>query len=284
MRMAKPGEPMAAEQIEGKMPIAARHGRLIRWGRFALGSGASALPPFLTCMGILLAWEALARLANIPQIILPPPSEVAAEILRSFPLLAKHALATGTETVVAYLLSAALGIVIASALTLFRPLKEAFYPYLVALQTVPKIALAPLFIVWLSIGFESRLAIGVFVSVFSIIVSLMSGLRATPPDILRLARSVRAGTLQTFFHVRFPYALAYLFSGLKIASTTVVIGVVVGEFISSEVGLGHLIMFAASRLETQLVMAAIAVLCLIGIAMYGTVSLLERLVQRWYPL
>jgi len=246
--------------------------------------GASALPAILTCVGILLAWEALAQLAGIPQIVLPAPSEVGTEIVRSHRLLAGHALATGSETIAAYLLSAALGIFIASALTLSRPLKEAFYPYLVALQTVPKIALAPLFIVWLSIGFESRLAIAVFVSVFSIIVSLMSGLRATPPDALRLARSVGAGTLQTFFHLRFPYALSYLFSGLKIASTTVVIGVVVGEFITSEEGLGHLIMFAAARLETQLVMAAIAVLCLIGLAMYGAVCLLERLVLRWYPL
>lgn len=275
---------MAAEHTAGELPDGLHSEHLVRLRRAALGGGASALPAFLTIVGILLAWEALARLADIPKIVLPSPSEVAAEMVRSFPLLAKHALATGTETVAAYLVSVALGIFIASVLTLFKPLKESFYPYLVALQTVPKIALAPLFIVWLSIGFESRLAIAVFVSVFSIIVSLMSGLRATPPDTLRLARSVGAGTLQTFVHVRFPYALGYLFSGLKIASTTVVIGVVVGEFITSEEGLGNLILFAASRLETQLVMAAIAILCLIGLAMYGAVSLLEQLVLRWYPL
>ncbi|GAA4323841.1 ABC transporter permease [Pigmentiphaga soli] len=239
-----------------------------------------AAPAVAVALALVALWEALCGLLHINTVILPAPSDVAAAVADHWPALLADTVATASETVAAFVLAAALGIAGASALTLSTLLKEAFYPYLVALQTVPKIALAPLFTVWLSVGFTSRLAIAVFVSVFSILVPLMSGLRQTPPDTLRLARCCGAGRLQVFLHIRFPYALDFLFSGLKIAATTVVIGVVVGEFISSDKGLGHLIMYSAARMETPMVMAAVLMLCALGLALYGAVAWADGAVRR----
>jgi NitT/TauT family transport system permease protein len=238
-------------------------------------------PAILTALTILLAWQVLVVYLQIPKILLPTPSDIIFTFVDQFPTLRRNALSTAFETVLSFLLAVFIGTAIASALSLSRILKEALYPYLVSIQVIPKIALAPLFTVWLSIGIESRLALAVFMSLFSIIISLMTGLMNSPHGPVQLARSLNASTMQIFRSIRFPYAVSYWFSGMRIASTTAVIGVVIGEFISSDAGLGYLILSAAARLDTAMVMAAILMLSFIGLAMYGAVVACESVVRRW---
>jgi NitT/TauT family transport system permease protein len=149
-------------------------------------------------------------------------------------------------------------------------------------QLIPKIALAPLFIVWLGIGLPSRVTFSIFICFFPILIATATGLQSLPLDMLRLCRSVGASNWQILLSVRFPMALPFIFSGMKIAATLAIIGIVVGEFIASRAGLGYLILFASSRQQTDLSLACIAVLCAVGLLVYGLTALAERLFAVWH--
>ena len=143
-------------------------------------------------------------------------------------------------------------------------------------------AIAPLFILWFGIGWESRVAIALFIAFFPIVISTVSGLNAADPAILRLCKSLAASRQQVFFKVLLPYSTPFLFNGMKISITLAIIGIIVGEFITSQRGLGYIILFAGSRLETPIVMAALLMLCAIGLGLYGTIALAEHLVMKRY--
>jgi NitT/TauT family transport system permease protein len=205
-------------------------------------------------------------------------------LIRAWPLLSQHAVPTTLEAVAGFLLATLSGVLLATALVASSWIRAALYPNVVFFQLIPKIALAPLFIVWLGIGSESRLAFSLFVSFFPVVIATATGLSNVPADMVRLCRSLAASDWQIFLSVRFPYALPYIFSGMKIAITFSIIGVVVGEFITAQAGLGYLILFASSKAETGLILAAITVLCGVGLALFGLVGLAERLVlQRYGP-
>jgi len=145
---------------------------------------------------------------------------------------------------------------------------------------IPKVALAPLFVVWLGIGSESRVAFAAFVSFFPVVISAAVGFANAETSALRLCRSLTASEWQSFAMVRFPFALPAIFSGMKIAMTMAIIGVIIGEFISAQAGLGFYILYVSSRMETALIFAALLVLCVIGMALFGAVALAEQLVRR----
>ena len=147
---------------------------------------------------------------------------------------------------------------------------------------IPKIALAPWFVVWLGISSESRVAFATFISFFPVVISAAVGFSNTEASTLRLCRSLTASEWQSFVMVRLPFALPAIFSGMKIAMTMAIIGVIIGEFISAKAGLGFYILYASSRMETAAIFAAIFVLCVIGLALFGVVAGAERLVRRWY--
>lgn len=238
--------------------------------------------PIATAAIVVVAWELFVRFAGVPAMILPAPTEVYRTLVRIYPLLVTHSLPTMLETVAGFVLATVLGVVLAIVITYSPSWRAALYPNLVFFQLIPKIALAPLFIVWLGIGSSSRLAFALFISFFPIVISMITGLAEVDRDMLRLCRSLTATEWQIFTSVRFPYSLPYLFSGMKIAMTMAMIGVIVGEFISAQSGLGYLIIFATSRAETAVIMAAIVVLCAIGLALYGFVVLGEIWMRRWY--
>jgi NitT/TauT family transport system permease protein len=238
--------------------------------------------PLATALACLAAWEGLVRGRRIPSAILPPPSEVLQRLVEVRGLLMEHAWPTTVETVAGFFLAAVVGIAVAIAITYSQLVREALYPLLVVFQLIPKVALAPLFIVWLGIGSSSRLVFALFISFFPVVISTAAGLINVDRYMIRLARSLTASDWQIFVEIRFPSALPHIFSGLKIAVTLSIIGVIVGEFITAQAGLGYLIVFATSRAETAAIMAAIVVLCLIGLVLYGAVALAERLMFRWY--
>jgi NitT/TauT family transport system permease protein len=199
-----------------------------------------------------------------------------------YPLILTHAIPTTVETLTAFAISVPLGIALAVAMTYSKYVNWALYPNLIFFQLIPKIALAPLFIVWLGIGSSSRVSFSVFICFFPILIATAAGLQSVDRDMLRLCRSVLATEMQIMVHVRLPYSLPYVFSGMKISVTLAIIGIVVGEFIASQAGLGYLILFASSRQQTDLSLACITVLCAVGLALYGLVAIGERLMQRWY--
>jgi len=248
----------------------------------ALVGARSVVLPLLLAGAVLLLWELGVRLGGVPEVILPAPTRILAIVLDKRDILLRHAWPTILESAGGFVLSSLLGIGLAILLSYSRLAREALYPNLVFFQLIPKIALAPLFIIWLGIGSESRLAFAVFISFFPIVISTLAGFSSVDPNMVRLCRSLTATEWQVFSSVKFPSALPYIFSGMKVAMTLAIIGVIIGEFITAQQGLGYLIVFATARADTVVAMASIAVLCAGGLLLYGVVAAAEALANRFY--
>jgi NitT/TauT family transport system permease protein len=249
---------------------------------FGLARGTArrvALPAGLFGL-FLIAWQLGVGWAKVSPTLLVPPSDIWRAIVAGHALLLAHAVPTTVQLVASFVLAASVGIGAGIVLASSLRVRQAVFPHIVVFQLVPKIAIAPLFIVWFGIGAPSRLAFAIFLAFFPILVSTVSGLTGTDPGILRLCRALTATRWQTFRFVRLPYALPHIFSGLKIASTMALVGLIVGEFVTAQSGLGYLVMFASSVSETGLVYAAIAFLCVLGLALYGCVALAEHYAMK----
>ena len=251
-------------------------------GVVARGGARGIVLPILLAAAVLVIWEFWVRLAHIPAVILPAPSAIIDIMLSQHEILLRHAIPTVLESAGGFALASILGIGLAVWLSYSRTAREALYPNLVFFQLIPKIALAPLFIIWLGIGSESRLAFSVFISFFPIIIATLAGSNNVDRNMVRLCQSLTASEWQTFKSVKFPSALPYIFSGMKVAMTLAIIGVIIGEFITAQRGLGYLIVFATARAETGVAMAAIVVLCGGGLLLYGIVALAEAIANRRY--
>ncbi len=238
--------------------------------------------PIATAGFVLLLWQALCAVAHIPHVILPAPSEIAGALWHLLPTLLKEAVPTTLDSLVAFAIATSLGVGLAVALTYSPLIRDTLYPNLVAFQLIPKVALAPLFVVWLGITSESRIAFSTFVCFFPVVISAVVGFAGADGSTLRLCRSLTASDWQSFLLVRFPFALPAIFSGMKIAMTMAIIGVIIGEFISAKAGLGFYILYASSRMDTAAIFAALFVLCMIGVALFGAVTLAERHVRQHY--
>ena len=238
--------------------------------------------PIATAAAVLGLWQVGCGLFHVPSVILPVPSEIAVELWRILPLLAQNAVPTTLDSLASFGLATALGVALAIAVTYSPLIRDTFYPNLVAFQLVPKVALAPLFVVWLGITSESRIAFSTFSCFFPVVISAVVGFAGTDKSTLRLCRSLTASDWQSFMLVRLPFALPAIFSGMKIASTMAVIGVIIGEFISAKAGLGYYILYASSRMDTPAIFAALFVLCMIGMALFGAVALAERQVRNHF--
>jgi NitT/TauT family transport system permease protein len=242
----------------------------------------AALGSLLAVAGMVAMWEALVRWLPISPGLLAPPSAVLAALVEHPDLLAEHAAATAGETVLGFLLACVVGASLGALLSGFDAFRRVAMPWVLALQIVPKMALAPLFVVWLGVGAPCRLAFAIFLAFFPVLIGTMAGLAGTDRGALLLCHALGATAWQTTVRVRLPYAVPQLLAGMKTAATMALLGVVIGEFVTAQQGLGYLVMFAASLGETALVLAAIVLLCVIGLALYGAVLLAERGFARWY--
>ncbi|MGD0849974.1 ABC transporter permease [Bradyrhizobium sp.] len=240
-----------------------------------------ALPLGLAAI-VLLGWQLAVTLGHIPPVILPSPISITHYIIARYDILLMHAVPTTLESAAAFVLATLLGIALAILITYSRLAREALYPNLVFFQLIPKIALAPLFIIWLGIGSQSRITFAVFIAFFPVVIATTAGFANVDKGMLRLCRSLTASEWQIFTSVRFPAALPHIFSGMKIAVTLAIIGVIIGEFITAQAGLGYLIIFATARADTEISMAAIVVLCVCGLLLYGLVALGESIANRFY--
>jgi NitT/TauT family transport system permease protein len=238
--------------------------------------------PVLTAAVLLIGWQGVTRFWAIPAVLLPAPSDIGRQLAAVWPELLYQASFTGAEAVAACVLSAVLGAGTAAMLAASPLLREMLYPNLVAFQLIPKIALAPLFVIWLGIDAPSRVVFSTFISFFPVAIGTLTGLLGANPNAIRLCQSLTASPGQIFRHVQVPNALPFFFSAMRVASTLSVIGIVIGEFISSKRGLGSYILLAGSRAETARIFAALVVLCIIGLGLYAVIAGLEwRVKKAW---
>ena len=239
------------------------------------------LYPLVGLIAIVALWQGYVRLTGISRIVLPSPSDIFFASVHNYGLLLRETWPTLTATVFGFGIALALGIPLAVCVANSRLLNLALYPILVATQSVPKVAIAPIVLVWFGFGMQSKLAIAFLVAFFPIVVDTATGLRATPTGLLELARSLRASRWQVFLKVQMPAALPFIFSGAKVAITLAVIGAVIGEFVGSVDGLGNLLLTANSQLESPLAWAALIWLSVLGILLFAAVALVERLAMPW---
>jgi NitT/TauT family transport system permease protein len=239
-------------------------------------------PPLGIALTIIL-WHWACVQFKLPTSALPTPGQVLDAAVGRWDLLLSEGWVTLKETLYGFLLALAVGIPIAVAVTNSQTLNLMFSPILIALQSVPKVALAPILLVWFGIGIESKLAIAWLVAFFPIVVDTSAGLQSTPRELLELARSLRASRWQVFAKVQFPAALPFVVTGSKVAVTLAVIGAVIGEFVGSSEGLGFLLLSATSQINTPLAFAALFALAALGILAYLLVVAAEWLLGPWLP-
>ena len=213
---------------------------------------------------LILAWQIAVPLAGLSEFILPTPLEIGKRIITSFPLLWSHSGVTLFEVLAGFGLSVAIGIPTALAIFYSRIFERAIYPILVALQTVPKIVLAPLLVLYLGYGWAPKITLAFLISFFPIVISTVVGLKSLDKELVNLVRSMGAGEIQTFFKIRLPAALPNVFGGFKVAISLAVIGAIIGEYVAAEQGLGYLQLQANSQFDTTLNFATVVVISGIG--------------------
>ncbi|UJA19521.1 ABC transporter permease [Thermoleophilia bacterium SCSIO 60948] len=245
------------------------------------------LAPLAAVLVLLGAWELAARwdvlsdALGIEPFLIPAPSEVAEALWVDRSLLAEDSLVTAVEIVLGLAIALLVGLGAALALHASTVLRRAFLPLLIASQTIPIIAIAPILVVWFDYGIGPKLAIVALICFFPITVNGLDGLRSVDPGLRRTMLTLRASPAQILRRVELPSALPFVFSGLRIAAVVAVIGAVFAEWAGSSSGLGHLILTAQGQLQTARVFAAIVCLSALALALYGAIALAERLICPW---
>jgi len=230
---------------------------------------------------ILAIWQAYAQAFDVSKIVLPSPADIVAVSWQRYDLLLTETWPTFIESVCGFALALVLGIPMAVCVANSRLLNLSLYPILIATQSVPKVAIAPIILVWFGLGMQSKLAIAFLVAFFPVVVDTATGLQETPPGLLELARSLRASRWQVFWKIQLPAALPFIFSGAKVAVTLAVIGAVIGEFVGSVDGLGNLLLSANAQLNGPLAWAALVWLSVMGIVLFIAVVVAQRLTMPW---
>src|SRR6478609_7188260 len=247
--------------------------------------GVKLLRMLTSVAGILVflaIWQAGVMLSGVPAYLLPAPTEIAQTFIDEFPRLLRHGWVTTYEMLLGYLLAVAIAIPLAIAITSSQRFDEFVMPTMLFFQVVPKVAIAPLFLVWFGVGVLPKVLVAFLISFFPIVIDAAVGLRSMSSEMRDLARSMGATRMQVFARFRLPTSLPYLFSGLKVAATLAVAGAVVGEFVGADKGLGYLLLVTNSNLQTALMFATIAALTVIGLVFYYLVELLEGMLIPWH--
>jgi len=246
----------------------------------------SRIKGFASVVGVLfgccLIWEVLVRVLDVPLFMLPPPSVIFMALVTNPQIYAYHAIYSLYSTIAGFVLAVVLGVILAVAIVHSKFLERTLYTVLVTLNSVPKVAVAPLFIIWLGTGLEPKVAIAAMIAIFAIVIDSVHGLKSVEPEMLDLGRALKGSTLKLMIKIRFPHALPALFSGMKVAISLALIGAIVGEFVAAKRGLGYLIMLSQGQYDTVTMFGAIAVLALLGIVLFFLLDALERLALPWH--
>jgi NitT/TauT family transport system permease protein len=238
--------------------------------------------PVVAMIGVLVLWAAAVKVFEIPDYLLPAPQDVVRRMARDWYVLARNAAYTLQSVLIGFSAGALVGVPLAFAVVLSRSIERVTMPLLVMSQTIPKVAIAPILVVWLGFGILPKIAIVFLISFFPIVVSTVVGLKNVEADMIDLVRSMGANTLKIMLRVRGPSALPQMFAGFKIAICLSVVGAIVGEFVGSDRGLGYLLLTSTGTLDGTLVWSALFILIAIGMILFAIVSKLERLTIPWH--
>lgn len=232
---------------------------------------------------LLLLWEGAVVLFDVPAYILPAPSTVAVRVLEDFStgIILPHIWVTFVEIMAGFLIAAALGVGLGTAVALVPVIDRTIYPVLLGLQTVPKVAVAPLLIIWFGYGIHSKAIMAALIAFFPILVNVIAGLKTTDARRILLMKALRAGPVTTYFKVRLPSMLPYLFAGLEVGIIFSVIGAIVGEFVGSSVGLGSLIIQRQGVVDVVGVFSVLAYLSVMGLMLSLIVKLVSHRMTFW---
>src|SRR6185437_7960613 len=228
-----------------------------------------------------ILWEALVDVLKIKPVILPAPSAIFLTIGKHWPYLLQNTWPTAYAIAIGFSLAVVFGVVIAIGIVYSRWVSELTYPFLVTAQVVPKIALAPLFLIWFGFGLTPKVVIAALIAFFPIVINTVRGLSSVEPELIQYMRSIGASWREIFLKISLPWALPYVFASFKISIGLAVVGVVVGEFVASDNGLGYVISYSNISLDTEVMFAGIFVLSALGILFFLAIVLLESLVLSW---
>jgi NitT/TauT family transport system permease protein len=243
-----------------------------------VGTLKKALPIALFC----IVWEIACVVMKIPDYIVPTPHRVVQKILESWSLLYANSLTSMAEIVLGFVLASVCAILCAIAIVHSRRVEAILEPFLVVSQVVPKVALAPLFIIWFGHGILPKIIIAMMIAFFPVLVNAVVGLRSIDAEILELMESIAANKRQTFWRVRLPNSLPYIFPALKVAALLSIVGAMVGEFVGSDRGLGYLMIIGDVNLDTDLLFAALVVVTVFGMVVYAIIEAFERRIESRY--
>jgi NitT/TauT family transport system permease protein len=238
---------------------------------------AELIYPILVAVALLAAWELGARALRIPVYLFPPPSSVLVSAIANWQLLLRESWITSVEILAGYVVSILVGVPLALAIFRWPVFSKSVYPLLISSQAMPKVAIAPLFVVWFGFGLIPKVLIAFLIAFFPIVINTVMGLASIEREKIYLAQSMGLSTFDTFRLIRLPNALPSIFAGLKISITLAVVGAVVGEFVGGDGGLGYQLMVANGSMDTPLLFAGIAMLTLLGVLFFWVVELAERL-------
>lgn len=252
------------------------------------GTGATAmsmlrrLTPLVGIVSFLLGWQFIVVIFKMPPYLLPGPGAIAQAFIDNLPSLLSNGWVTTYEMLAGYALAVGVAIPLAIAITSSQRFNEFVMPTMLFFQIVPKVAIAPLFLVWFGVGATPKILVAFLISFFPIVIDTAVGLRSMSTEMADLAKSMGSSRWQVFAQFRLPTSLPYLFSGLKVASTLAIAGTVVGEFVGADKGLGYLLLVTNSNMETALMFATIVALTIIGLVFYYLVELLEGFLIPWH--
>ena len=242
---------------------------------------AGLLPVSLLVIAILAVWEAAIRFMNVPNFVLPAPSQIALVLYSHQLELAIAAWTTAKEIFYGFVISTVVGAACALLIVRLEKVGKAVYPLMVLFQNVPKIALAPLFILWFGYDLQPKIFLIVVMAFFPVAINMLVGLRAADPNLVSLLKSVGASRTEILWRVQIPHSLPSLMAGIKVAITLSVIGAIVGEFAGASAGLGYMIQFASTQMQTSLVFAALFEVSVLGVIFYYAVEALEHTFITW---
>lgn len=248
-----------------------------------LAANRAIITPIAALLALLVAWEFVVLVGDIPRFLLPAPSEVLAETFDRFDLLMRHAGSTLYSTVAGFLLSVVFGVTLSVLIVWSRTFEDAVYPLVVVTQVIPKVAIAPLLIVYLGFGQEPKIFLAFLISFFPMVINTTLGMKSVSVELLELLATLKASKWQIMRKVRFRGAMPYMVEGAKIAITLAVIGAIVGEFSAGGQGLGYLILSASSNLDTVLGFSALLVLIVMGLLLFEIIHIGGRLLMPWVP-
>ncbi len=251
-------------------------------GRRARAVSMEFLPPLVALALVGATWEAWVRLSGTEPYVLPSPTAVLRRFLEDSRLLGREGLTTASEAIAGFVIGSGVALVAAAAMAHSRVLERALFPIAVLVKVTPIIAIAPLLVIWFGFGIAPKLFIGSLIVFFPVLVNGVTGFRSVDPASLEFFRSVHASSWETFWKLRWPSSLPYLFAAFKVSITLSVIGAVVAEWFSGEDGLGRVVQIANYNLDLPLAFAAVLMLALIGIGLYLATALIERRVLRWH--